>query len=231
MRRSKLTNIEPVTVLVSDSTAMGCQLLSDALKNSPYHFSVVAHALNIKEILQKVEEKEPQVTLVSANLEEGPLSGFPALQELHASHLKTKPVMLLEVSAPEMVVNAFRAGAKGIFCRKRPFEDLCKCIHSVNKGQIWATSDELQCVLEVLTRAAPYQAISPHSKNILTKREREVVSLVSQGMTNQDISRRLNLSTHTVKNYLFRIFEKLGISNRVELVLYSLDHRDWTKDS
>jgi two-component system nitrate/nitrite response regulator NarL len=231
MRRSKLTNIDPVTLLVSDSTAMGCQLLSDALKNSPYHFSVVAHALNIKDILQKVEEKEPQVTLISANLEEGPLSGFPALQELHASHLKTKPVMLLETSAPEMVVNAFRAGAKGIFSRKRPFEDLCKCIHSVQKGQIWATSDELQCVLEVLTRAAPFQAISPLSKNILTKREREVVSLVSQGMTNQDISRRLNLSTHTVKNYLFRIFEKLGISNRVELVLYSLDHRDWTKDS
>ncbi len=210
---------------------MGCQLLSEALKKSPYRFSVVAHALNVKEILQKVEEKKPQVTLVSANLEEGPLAGFPALQELHASQLKTKPVMLLEVSAPDMVVNAFRAGAKGIFCRKKPFEDLCKCIHSVNKGQIWASSDELQCVLEVLTRAAPYQAISPHSANILTKRERDVVSLVSQGMTNQDISRRLNLSTHTVKNYLFRIFEKLGISNRVELVLYSLDHRDWSKDS
>ena len=210
---------------------MGCQLLSEALKKSPYRFSVVAHALNVKEILRRVEEKKPQVTLVSANLEEGPLAGFPALQELHASQLKTKPVMLLEVSAPDMVVNAFRAGAKGIFCRKKPFEDLCKCIHSVNKGQIWASSDELQCVLEVLTRAAPYQAISPHAKSILTKRERDVVSLVSEGMTNQDISRRLNLSTHTVKNYLFRIFEKLGISNRVELVLYSLDHRDWSKDS
>ncbi len=137
---------------------------------------------------------------------------------------QTRCILLVEASEPETVVNAFRAGAKGIFCRAGSFESLCKCIATVNKGQVWANSAELQFVLEVLARAAPLQRLNEQARAQLTKREEEVVGLVAQGLSNREISSTLNLSAHTVKNYLFRIFKKLGVSSRVELVLYALDH-------
>ena len=210
-------------VLVSDSTRMGCQLLAEALRRSQSRFVVSACAVNSKEILKALTEQKPDVALIAAQLQDGPLAGFTVLRQAHASSPTTRCILLVETSEPETVTNAFRAGAKGIFCRAGSFEALCKCIGAVHKGQVWANSTELQFVLESLARATPLQRLNGQAQ--LTKREEEVVALLVQGLTNREISTRLNLSAHTVKNYLFRIFEKLGVSSRVELVLYALDQR------
>ncbi len=212
-----------IRVLVSDSTRMGCQLLAEALRRSQSRFVVSACAVDSTEILKALAERKPDVALITAQLQDGPLAGFTVLRQAQAFSPKTRCVLLVETSEPEMVTNAFRAGAKGIFCRSGSFEALCKCICAVHKGQIWANSTELQFVLESLARAAPLQRLNGQAQ--LTKREEDVVALVVQGLTNREISSRLNLSGHTVKNYLFRVFEKLGVSSRVELVLYALDQR------
>ena len=225
MQQSSRSVPEAISVLVSDGTRMGGQLLSDALRRSSSRFLVCACAINSREVLKALEEHEPQIALVSLNLEDGLLAGLAVLRDVHTLFPKTRPILMVEASEPEMVINAFRAGAKGIFCRTGSFEALCKCISAVHKGQIWATSDELQSVLEVLARAAPLQRFNG-SRVRLTKREEEVVDLVTHGLTNREISKKLNLSAHTVKNYLFRIFDKLGISSRVELVIYALDQRE-----
>jgi len=128
--------------------------------------------------------------------------------------------MLLEQCERDLVVDSFRGGARGIFCRTASFEALCKCIERVHQGQIWASSTELQIILEAFASAVPLRATNHRGENLLTRREEQVVNLVAQGLTNREISGQLRLSEHTVKNYLFRIFDKLGVSSRVELVLY-----------
>ncbi|MGO9939932.1 MAG: response regulator transcription factor [Terracidiphilus sp.] len=112
----------------------------------------------------------------------------------------------------------FRAGAKGLF--DRAVYDpvlLCRCIQRVAEGQIWAKSEELGFVLEAFASAPRIQV----SKGVqsLTPREREVARLVSDGLSNSEVAQRLGLSTHTVKNYLFNVFDKIGVSNRAELIL------------
>jgi DNA-binding CsgD family transcriptional regulator len=80
----------------------------------------------------------------------------------------------------------------------------------------------LEYVFEELAAARPLYLVDANGRNLLSKREQQVVALVAEGFTNRQISQELKLSEHTVKNYLFRVFEKLGISTRVELVLYAL---------
>jgi DNA-binding NarL/FixJ family response regulator len=135
-------------------------------------------------------------------------------------------VMILDSSKATTVVDAFRAGATGIFSRDQSSELLCKCIHAVHRGQVWASSKELHLVIEVLgSTQQPAKSVRLGRPGLLTKREEGVVHLVAEGLTNRDISHQLNLSEHTVRNYLFRIFNKVGTSNRLELALYAIDRR------
>ena len=211
---------EFVTVLVSDPNSMGCQLLAGALRNSDLHFDVVACATNSKEIVRAVGEHEPDVAVISAKLEDGPFAGLKALRQVRGKYPNVCSVMLLEPSECDLVVDSFRSGARGVFCRNASFEAFCKCIDKVHQGEIWASGGQLQLILNAFAEAVPVRAVDYSGKNLLTKREEQVVNLVSLGLTNREISDKMSLSEHTVKNYLFRIYNKLGVSSRVELVLY-----------
>jgi DNA-binding NarL/FixJ family response regulator len=134
-------------------------------------------------------------------------------------------VLLIDGSEPEVVVQAFRAGARGVFARSEShFERLCKCILRVHEGQIWAKTQQLEFIVNALAQAPSLRVVDANGANLLTKREEDLVHLVADGLGNRDIARRLNLAENTVKNYLFHVFDKLGISNRVELVLYALSN-------
>jgi len=102
---------------------------------------------------------------------------------------------------------------------------LCKCIRAVDGGQIWADRNQQRFIIEALAMAQPQPIKGANGTNLLTKREDELVRLVAEGLSNRDISRRLGLTEHTVRNYLFRIFNKLGTSNRLELALYVIKQR------
>jgi len=96
----------------------------------------------------------------------------------------------------------------------------------VHQGQVWARSTELRFLIDALRPTQPVKSIGLRGSGLLTKREEGVVHLVAEGLTNRDISHQLNLSEHTVRNYLFRIFNKVGTSNRLELALYAIDRRE-----
>lgn len=83
----------------------------------------------------------------------------------------------------------------------------------------------MHCLLEALINAAPLRLVNLQGRRLLTKREDDVVKLVADGLSNRNVAHKLGLTEHTVSNYLFRIYEKLGISSRVELVLYALKQR------
>jgi DNA-binding NarL/FixJ family response regulator len=213
-------------VFIADGSQMSCQLIAGAVRRGRYRTRVVGFATNAIGIREGLAKNEADVAVIGARLEEDDLAGFNVTQEILASSSKPSVIMILDSNKPTMVVEAFRAGASGIFSRDQSSELLCKCIHAVHKGQVWASSKELRFVIEALGPALPAKSVGPRGSSLLTKREEGVVDLVAEGLTNRDISHQLNLSEHTVRNYLFRIFNKVGTSNRLELALYAIDRRE-----
>jgi DNA-binding NarL/FixJ family response regulator len=134
-----------------------------------------------------------------------------------------KSILLFYTHERNLIVDAFRAGARGVFCLSESnFKALCRCVEQVQAGQIWASSAELSEVVEAFSQLAPMRVVNADGMRLLTKREEDVVRLLAEGMQNRDIANELRLSEHTIKNYLFHIFDKLGVSSRVELVLYAV---------
>jgi DNA-binding NarL/FixJ family response regulator len=202
---------------------MSCELLEGALKRQS-QFKVVGHASTVAAVVEAVQAVKVDVALINADLQEGPLSGFIALRQMREVCPEVRPVMMLATSDPLLVIDSFRAGARGVFCPSLfQFKTLCRCVSRVHDGQVWASSAELSYVLEAFAQFAPLRVVSADGMRLLSKREEDVVHLVANGLTNRDIARELRLSEHTVKNYLFHIFDKLGIASRVELVLYALN--------
>jgi DNA-binding NarL/FixJ family response regulator len=199
--------------------------MGSAFRQNAYPIEVVALAVDSLEIQRAVKEFQPDVAVISAGLKDGPKMGLKAARELWVSGSKTKAVILIDGSV-STVNEVFQAGARGIVGRDEPFETLCKCIYVVHQGQVWINSGQLLNLIDHLVKTAPPSMVSVGGSNLLTKREESVVGLVAEGLTNRAISHQLQLSEHTVRNYLFRIFNKLGTSNRLELALYVNNQRE-----
>jgi DNA-binding NarL/FixJ family response regulator len=219
-----LPHQDRVRVLAVDSTSMSTQLLVDALsRNAQFH--VIEAPSGEADLLPLVKRENPDVALLSSKLGQGGQAAYDLVRNIRAEQPSLRVVVLLDHSDPPAVVEAFRAGAHGIFCRTQPLRLLAKCIECVHAGQVWANSSELHFLLEAL--AKPTLASFRHlGSSPLSVRETDVVRCVSEGLTNREIARRLKLTEHTVKNYLFRIFDKLGVSSRVEVVLYALGNSE-----
>jgi len=217
---------EPVRVLVADSTRMQSQLLSGALRRRP-EFTVTCSLLDADAILGALQTTPIDVVLLCADRETEIASGLSILRRVHLAYPTIGCVVLVESYDRDLVVDVFRSGAKGLFCSgETPFRSLCKCIHSVHAGQVWANAKQLRYLLEVLTHVPSLRVVNAAGDELLTTREEQVVALVADGLSNREIAKELGLSEHTVKKYLFRVFDKLGISSRVELVLYAVSHGD-----
>jgi len=195
--------------------------MKGALKRQS-RFRVAAIATTVQEVLNTVRSERVDVALISVTLADHPLSGFGVVRRIRECSPGLKSVVLLDNSDHNLIVEAFRAGASGVFCSSEPcFEMLCRCVDQVHAGQIWAKRSELVHVMEEFSQVVPIKAVKPDGLRLLTKREEDVVRLLAGGLQNREIARELNLSEHTIKNYLFHIFDKLGVSSRVELVLYA----------
>src|SRR6267142_557495 len=221
----------PLRVFVADSSSMGCQLMVRALQQSRQPIKVVGSATESVEILKGLDANPSDVAIISADLRDGPITGFRVVREARAAYPHTRFIVLVDSPERALVVEGFRAGADGVFSRDEPFEMLCKCIRVVCGGQIWVRSDQQRFIIEALATGEPQPIKGAYGTHLLTKREEELVQLVAEGLTNRDIARQLNLAEHTVRNYLFRIFNKLGTSNRLELALYVIKQRGASQGS
>ena len=94
------------------------------------------------------------------------------------------------------------------------------------RGQIWASNEDLEHLISALTHTKHLQINNPEGMPLLTRREEEVVHLVADGLKNREIAQQLKVKEHSIRNYIYRIFEKLGVSSRVELILYVFSHRE-----
>lgn len=211
---------EVIRVLAVDSNMMNSQLLATALERDN-RFAMLEAPADTSGIVATIVKEKPSVVVIGAEIDGNPRKGFELVRELRGACPESRVVMLLDSSDRSRVVEAFRAGARGVFSRNGSLKFLAKCILCVAQGQIWANSHELRYVLDALGEALPLRVIDAKGTELLSRREQEVVRCVAEGMSNREIAHRLGLTEHTVKNYLFRIFDKLGVSKRVEVVLYA----------
>jgi len=220
-----------ISILVASKRTVVCELYSQAL-NRHSRFRVAARAGTVPEILRAVETTRIDVALISTVFGESPLDAVSSLQQIRASHPAVKSVLLFDRDESHLIVPAFRAGARGVFCvGKDDFKRLCRCVAQVHAGQVWASTSELNQLLDAFSHRPVATLVSADGHRLVTKREEDIIRLVEEGFTNRDMARELHLSEHTVRNYMFRIFEKLGVSSRVELALLSVNNSGYTNSA
>jgi two-component system nitrate/nitrite response regulator NarL len=221
MQPTPTSGSQTIRVLVADDTRIHTQLLADALRRD-LQLEVISPPAQSRDLVAAVKLHRVHVVVLSSNLDEEPLRGFELLRELRTSNPDIFAIMLLDSSKKESVLQAFRAGARGIFSRHDSVETLSKCIRSVYEGQIWANSQQLSFAVEALATSPMVRAVDANGLSLLSKREMDVVRSLAEGLTNREIAERLGLSQHTIKNYLFRVYDKLGVSSRLELLFMTL---------
>lgn len=205
---------------------MQAQLLTSALRRRP-EFHISTCKVDTLSLLQAVTLKPPRIVVLSMNSAADATETVTTLRRFHLSHPEIPKVLLVDSCGRELVVSAFRSGARGVFSiNDSNLRMLCKCLLRVAAGQIWASTEQLNYVIDLVSEVPSMRVLNSSGSRLLTPREEQVVALVAEGLGNRQIADELNLSPHTVKKYVFRIFEKLGVSTRVELVLYAVNNGD-----
>jgi two-component system nitrate/nitrite response regulator NarL len=206
---------QQIRVAIAERDRMSSQLLAESLERDS-QFRVVALP-SIEELVSVATTRKPDVAVISADFAPRIKKGLQVARVLSVRFPSIRIVLLLDSLARESVLASFRSGARGVFCRTELVSEFRACVEHVSRGEIWARGTAAEYLVEAVRNSPSCDAIEGHL-GMLSKREFEVVQLAVQGQTNKQIAGQLRLSEHTVKNYLFRIFEKLGVSSRTELL-------------
>src|SRR4051812_15206533 len=192
-------------------------------------FEVVAQAQDGRQVLEILQQLEPDILLV--DLKMPGLDGLGTLQRLQAAHNKTRVIVLTASDDKNEFVQAMKLGTSGIVLKQTATELLIKSIRKVHAGEIWLDSHTTAAVIRqfVANDEAPAMTATPQApparereRSPLSQREREIVALVAQGFKNKEMAEKMFISEQTVKNHLHNIFDKLGVSDRLELALYAI---------
>lgn len=183
---------------------------------------VVAEAKDGREVLEKIGEVQPDVVLL--DLKMPGMDGLAVLQTMQHMKDKTKVVVLTASEDKHDWVQAMKMGCSGIVVKQTSPDLIVKSIRKVSQGEIWLDSHTTAAVMRQF--ASPGDGSGPggrgRGRSPLSNREREIVALVAQGYRNREMAEKLFISEQTVKNHLHNIFDKLGVSDRLELALYAI---------
>jgi len=194
-------------------------------------FEVVAQASDGRQVLEVLQQLEPDILLL--DLKMPGLDGLATLQRLQAARNKTRVIVLTASDDKNEFVQAMKLGTSGIVLKQTATELLIKSIRKVHAGEIWLDSHTTAAVIRQFvaaddtppTQQMPTAAPRDRERSPLSQREREIVALVAQGFKNKEMAEKMFISEQTVKNHLHNIFDKLGVSDRLELALYAIHHR------
>ena len=211
-----------IDIVISDDHAIFREGLRKLLEAEP-GIRIVGEAVDGEETVKVVRQLKPHVLLLDLSLPK--LSGLEVLAELGKLELRTRTIMLTAAIEREQVVEALQLGVRGIVLKHSALQLLLKSIRCVNEGQYWVGQEGVSDLIHALRRMKPSRQESGAPRNFgLSAREMEVIALIVAGYTNKDLARELGISENTAKHHLTNIFNKLGVSNRLELVLYAVDH-------
>jgi two-component system, NarL family, nitrate/nitrite response regulator NarL len=204
-------------VLIVDRDSMTSDLLVLALSSDRRYEAVAVVGPRLMGVVSK---GEVGLVIIGAELNSNGGNGLQLAETLYRAQPETKIIILLDDTSGESVLNAFRTGARGVFCRRQPMAEFLDCVEHVRKGFIWAGREETNHLLDAVKSIPKTNHLSDNDLPMLTARELEVVRYAARGKTNKTIASEMGLSEHTVKNYLFRAFAKIGVSSRVELLFH-----------
>jgi two-component system nitrate/nitrite response regulator NarL len=190
-------------------------------------FEVVAQAQDGREVLDVLQQYEPDILLL--DLKMPGLDGLGTLQRLQAARNRTRVIVLTASDDKNEFVQAMKLGTSGIVLKQTATDLLIKSIRKVHAGEIWLDSHTTAAVIRQFVSSddvapPPPVAAAPRERerSPLSQREREIVALVAQGFKNKEMAEKMFISEQTVKNHLHNIFDKLGVSDRLELALYAI---------
>ena len=215
----------PIRILIADDHPIFRHGVRTLLEAEP-DFQVVAEATDGVEVLEIVPRVRPDVLLLDLAMPR--MAGIEALRALAASPDSSAAdlhIVLLTVAIEKrQIVEALQLGARGIVLKDAAAQLLIKALRTVLAGQYWVGRESVSDLIEYLQRMAPAVSVPREEARLLTSRERQILSAIVAGLTNREIAEKLSISEDTVKHHLSRIFDKLGVSHRLELAMFAVTH-------
>ena len=187
-------------------------------------FEIVGEASDGREVLERVQELDPDVLLLDLRMPN--LDGLSALQALQQTNKRTRVIVLTASEDKNEFVQAMKLGCSGIVLKQTAPDLIVKSIRKVHAGEIWLDSHTTAAVMRQFQTGVDAAGMATgkggRERSPLSAREREIVALVAQGYKNKEMAEKMFISEQTVKNHLHNIFDKLGVSDRLELALYAI---------
>jgi len=217
---AKEKNSRAVRILIADDHPIFRDGLRRLLDSEP-EFQVIGQASNGVEAVNLARQMKPDILLL--DLAMPLLTGLNALRELAKVASPVHTILLTAAIDKPEIIEALQLGARGIVLKDSATELLLKSIRTVMAGQYWVGRESVSDLVKFLRQPLPPTG---RSKNFgLTKRELQVVAAIVEGYSNKEIAQKFSLSEDTVKHHLTNIFNKAGVSNRLELALFAINHR------
>jgi len=214
--------MQPIRVLIADDHPVFRQGLLSIFRNET-EFKVIGEATDGRQALDLTQKLNPDILLLDLVMPH--LTGLETLRELSGSPVRT--IVLTASIEKEQIAQALQLGARGILLKDASTDVLLKGIRTVMNGQFWVGEDKVTDLVEILRSYMPASEKPKADRKTfgLTARELDVVAAIVSGFTNREIAQKFSISEQTVKHHLRNIFDKVGVSNRLELALFAINHQ------
>jgi len=185
-------------------------------------FKVIGEACDGVEAVSLVRQLRPEILLLDLAMPRRP--GLEALRELSTESLSVRVILLTAAAEKEQIVEALQLGARGVVLKDSATQILLKAIHAVMNGEYWVGRESVSNLVQYLRSLIDSSSAASRQKRYgLTPRELEIISAVVAGYANKEIAEHFKISEDTVKHHLSNIFDKLGVSTRLELALFAVN--------
>jgi two-component system nitrate/nitrite response regulator NarL len=215
----------PIRILIADDHPIFRRGLRALLEAEP-DFQIAGEAADGAEVLEMLPRLQPDVLLLDLAMPR--LTGMETLRELGGSSSaparRLRIVVLTVAIEKKQIVEALQLGARGIVLKDAAAQMLIKALRAVIQGQYWVGREAVGDLVQYLRRMASPVPVQGENRPALTSREWDILSAVVAGLTNREIAEKLAISEDTVKHHMSRIFDKVGVSHRLELAMFAVNH-------